>query len=129
SRQYAASGLNVGYLTSDIRSEINLPASPGYARHASLVRGADRQLRRGETMPRKVNAIRLGTAGFLVAVAVTLLLVFTGGARPDRESTAKLSGEPDAAATSGSDSPGEAPIGGYEAYISAARTYPANAIP
>ena len=80
-------------------------------------------------MPRKVNAIRLGTAGLLVAVAITLLLVFTGAARPDRASTAKLAGGADVAAPSGTDSPGEEPIGGYEAYISAARTSPADVIP
>jgi len=80
-------------------------------------------------MPRKVNAMRLGMAGFLVAIAVTLPLVLTGGARYDRASTAKLAGEPDAATSNGADSPGEGPIGGYEAYISAARTYPADVIP
>ena len=80
-------------------------------------------------MPRKMNAIRFGVVGCLVAAAIALPLALTGGASPqDRMSTAKLAGEPDAPATD-ADSPGEGPIGGYEAYLSAARTYPANTIP
>jgi hypothetical protein len=39
-------------------------------------------------------------------------------------------GDPDAAATaSGRDAPGEGPIGGWDAYLSAERTYPADVIP
>src|SRR5919197_1415864 len=53
-------------------------------------------------MPRKRIAWRLGLAGALAAAAATLALVLT---------------------------PGEGPVGGYEAYLSAAKTYPANVIP
>jgi hypothetical protein len=37
--------------------------------------------------------------------------------------------DPDAAATRAAATPGEGPIDGYEAYLSAQRTYPANVIP
>jgi hypothetical protein len=81
-------------------------------------------------MPRKRIAWRLGLAGALVAAAAALALVLTtGGAQEDKWSTSKFAGgDPDAAATS-ADTPGEGPVGGYEAYLSAAKTYPANVIP
>src|SRR5438105_6297162 len=81
-------------------------------------------------MPRKRIAWRLGLAGALVAAAAALGLVLTaGGAQHAKWSTSKFAGgDPDAAATS-ADSPGEGPVGGYEAYLSAAKTYPANVIP
>ena len=81
-------------------------------------------------MPRKRIAWRLGLAGALVAAAAALALVLTaGGAQHDKWSTSKFAGgDPDAAATS-ADTPGEGPIGGYEAYLSAEKTYPANVIP
>jgi hypothetical protein len=44
-------------------------------------------------------------------------------------SIAKFARDPDAAFRSRRTIPGEGPIGGYEAYKSAARTYPANVIP
>jgi len=47
----------------------------------------------------------------------------------DRAVKLKIAGEPDAISTSARTTPGEAPVGGYEAYKSAARTYPANVIP
>jgi hypothetical protein len=47
----------------------------------------------------------------------------------DRPATAKIAGDPDTASTSARTTPGEGPIGGYEAYKSATRTYPANVIP
>jgi hypothetical protein len=47
----------------------------------------------------------------------------------DRLVTAKIAGDPDAISTSARTTPGEGPIGGYEAYKSATRTYPANVIP
>src|SRR5207244_12966492 len=79
-----------------------------------------RNARRGETMPRKRIAWRLGLAGALVAGAAALALVLTaGGGSHDKWSTSKFAGgDPDAAATS-QDTPGEGPIGGYEAYLSA----------
>src|SRR5919198_5586521 len=80
-------------------------------------------------MPRKMNAIRLGVLGCLVTAAIAIPLALTGGAATkDGMSTAKLASGPDAASTE-ADSPGEGPIGGYEAYLSAAKTYPANVIP
>jgi hypothetical protein len=47
----------------------------------------------------------------------------------DRQATAKMAGDPDAISISSRTTPGEGPVGGYEAYKSAARTYPANVIP
>ena len=47
----------------------------------------------------------------------------------DRAVKLKIAGEPDAISTSARTTPGEGPVGGYEAYKSAARTYPANVIP
>ena len=47
----------------------------------------------------------------------------------DREAKGKLAGERDAVVRSARTVPGEGPVGGYEAYKSAARTYPANVIP
>ena len=80
-------------------------------------------------MPRKRRVWWLGGAGLLVAAAAALgLVLVTGGARHDEWSKSKLASDPDAASTS-ADTPGEGPVGGYEAYLSAARTYPANVIP
>jgi len=47
----------------------------------------------------------------------------------DRVAISKIAGEPDGILTSARTTPGEGPVGGYEAYKSAARTYPANVIP
>ena len=47
----------------------------------------------------------------------------------DREAKGKMGGDPDARPTNYRTTPGEGPIGGYEAYKSAVRTYPANVIP
>src|SRR5919198_4565931 len=80
-------------------------------------------------MPRKRIAWCLGLAGLLAAAVTTLALVLTAGGAQDKWSTSKLAGgDPDAAARS-QDTPGEGRIGGYEAYLSAAKTYPANVIP
>jgi hypothetical protein len=80
-------------------------------------------------MPRKRRVWWLGGAGLLVAAAAALALVLvTGGAQHDEWSKSKFASDPDAASTS-ADTPGEGPIGGYEAYLSAAKTYPANVIP
>ena len=72
----------------------------------------------------------LGMAGVLIAVAaIAASVASTGGARSDRWSSSKFTADPDAAATSAAATPGEGPIDGYEAYLSAAKTYPANVIP
>src|SRR5205814_3265484 len=47
----------------------------------------------------------------------------------DRLVISKIAGDPDAGPTRARTTPGEGPIGRYEAYKSAARTYPANVIP
>jgi hypothetical protein len=47
----------------------------------------------------------------------------------DRLVISKIAGERDAESTSARTTPGEGPIGGYEAFKSATRTYPANVIP
>jgi hypothetical protein len=47
----------------------------------------------------------------------------------DRLVISKIAGDPDAGSTRARTTPGEGPIGGYEAYKSATRTYPANVIP
>jgi len=47
----------------------------------------------------------------------------------DKEATGKIGGDPDAVSTNARTTPGEGPVGRYEAYKSAARTYPANVIP
>jgi hypothetical protein len=47
----------------------------------------------------------------------------------DRPATAKIAGDRDGLSTSARTTPGEDPVGRYEAYKSAARTYPANVIP
>jgi hypothetical protein len=56
-----------------------------------------------------------------------------GGARKsDGTATLKIAGDPDAAPIGYRNhraTPGEGPVGGYEAYKSAVRTYPANVIP
>jgi hypothetical protein len=73
--------------------------------------------------------VAIGAVVIPAALLVALLLAFAGGAGGDKSSTSKFAaGDPDAAAQSG-DRPGEGPSGGYEAYLSAARTYPANVIP
>src|SRR5919198_785490 len=116
-------------LTGDIGCEIKHPTPRAIAQPVVLVREAVRQSRRGEKVPRKKNAIRLGVLGCLVAAAIALPLALTGGAaRQDGMSTAKLAADADAL-SNGADSPGEGPIGGYEAYLSAEKTYPANVIP
>src|SRR5438067_2178180 len=47
----------------------------------------------------------------------------------DREAKGKMAGDPDVVLRSARTVPGEGPVGGYEAYKSATRTYPANVIP
>ena len=79
-------------------------------------------------MLRKRFAIGLGGAGLLLVLALAILFALTGSSG-DREAHSKFATDPDAVRTSGRDSPGESPIGGYEAYLSAERTYPADVIP
>src|SRR5437870_9682763 len=78
-------------------------------------------------MLRRRNAVLVGTAGMLAVASVVAFVLATGGSQPTK--LAKFaSGDPDAAASL-ANSPGEGPIGGFDAYLSAARTYPANEIP
>src|SRR6478672_11681949 len=88
---------------------------------------------------RFVLTIRFAIAGTLISAA-TAMAFFAGSGRlvtvsnpssqlsQDRPVTAKIAGERDAERNART-IPGEGPAGGYEAYKSAARTYPANEIP
>src|SRR5437667_11124094 len=89
---------------------------------------------------RFTSIVRFATAGTLVTAAAAMAFVAGGGRlvtigspsspfSEDRLVTAKIAGEPDAVMRSARTIPGEGPVGGYEAYKSAARTYPANVIP
>src|SRR5437763_11287704 len=83
---------------------------------------------------RPITAIALLSAGAAMAfVAGGDKLVTVGSPSSpfsqDKAATAKIAGERDAGSTSARTTPGEGPIGGYEAYKSATRTYPANVIP
>src|SRR5437773_5463908 len=84
--------------------------------------------------------LRIATAVTLTSAAAAMAFVAGGDTlvtignpssqvSQDRLATAKIAGERDAESTSARTLPGEGPIGGYEAYKSAARTYPANVIP
>ena len=53
----------------------------------------------------------------------------TGSAQEDRAATAKIARDRDEVLRSSRTRPSEGPVGGYEAYKSAERTYPANVIP
>ena len=81
--------------------------------------------------------LRIAVAGTLLSAALAMAFV-AGGDKlvslnsppsQDRAAKTKIAGEPDAVSRSARAIPGEGPIGGYEAYKSAARTYPANVIP
>src|SRR5438132_9726933 len=87
-----------------------------------------------------LSHLRTATAVTLISAAAAMAFVAGGDrlvtvGRPssqlsqDRPATAKIAGERDAESTSARTTPGEGPIGGYEAYKSATRTYPANVIP
>src|SRR5438552_12650512 len=89
---------------------------------------------------RFTSIVRFATAGTLISAAAAMAFVAGGGrlatvGKPssqfsqDRAAKGKIAGDPDAAATSARTRPSEGPVGGYEAYKSAARTYPANVIP
>src|SRR6266403_4922283 len=97
-------------------------------------------LRHWFTRNRVLSHLRITTAVTLMSAAAAMAFV-AGGDRlftvsspwspfsEDRPATAKIAGEPDAMLRSARALPGEGPVGGYEAYKSAARTYPANVIP
>ncbi len=81
-------------------------------------------------MLRTRSRVVIGAVVIPAALLAALLLAFSGSTRTDQDATAApfakaAAGDPDAAA----DSPGEGPIGGWDAYLAAARAYPADAIP
>src|SRR5947208_11531378 len=94
-------------------------------------------LRRWFTRNRVLSHLRITTAVTLMSAAVAMAFVAggdtlgraTGSAQEDRAATAKIGGDPDEVLRSARTRPSEGPVGGYEAYKSAARTYPANVIP
>jgi len=71
----------------------------------------------------------IGAVVIPAALLAALLLAFSGSTRTDQVGKAapfaKAGADPDAMANT----PGEGPLGGYDAYLSAERTYPANVIP
>src|SRR5205823_14701975 len=86
------------------------------------------------SLSRAITAIALLSAGAAMAFVASGDRLFTVSSPPsqlsqDRLATGKIAGERDAESTSARTTPGEGPIGGYEAYKSATRTYPANVIP
>src|SRR5438067_5238874 len=89
---------------------------------------------------RFIATLRVATAVTLFSAAAAMAFVATGDRfftvgspssplSEDRSATAKIAGDPDAISIKARTIPSEGPIGGYEAYKSAARTYPANVIP
>src|SRR5438270_8038975 len=89
---------------------------------------------RSFSLIRAITAIALLSAGAAMAFVASGDRIFTVSSPPsqlsqDRLVISKIAGERDAESTSARTTPGEGPIGGYEAYKSAARTYPANVIP
>src|SRR5438477_5749736 len=97
-------------------------------------------LHRWFTRNRVLSHLRITTAVTLMSAAAAMAFV-AGSDRlltisspstdlsQDREAKGKIAGDPDAVLRSSRTTPGEGPVGGYEAYKSAARTYPANVIP
>src|SRR5438132_2508254 len=94
-------------------------------------------LRRWFTRNRVLSHLRITTAVTLISAAAAMAFV-AGGDKlatvnspppQDRVATLKIGGDPDAGLASSRTRPGEGPAGGYEAYKSATRTYPANVIP
>jgi hypothetical protein len=71
----------------------------------------------------------LTAAGLLVAAALTLFLVLAAGKSSGQDQVVKLGAHEDVGPAGKEDAAGEGPLGGYDAYLSAARTYPANVIP
>src|SRR5438270_8936796 len=89
---------------------------------------------RSFSLIRAITAIALLSAGAAMAFVASGDRIFTVSSPPsqlsqDRLVISKIAGERDAESTSARTTPGEGPIGGYEAYKSATRTYPANVIP
>ena len=89
---------------------------------------------------RFTSIVRVVSAGTLISAAAAMAfiagsdrLVTVGSPSSqfsqDRAAKGKIAGEPDAVLRSARTIPSEGPVGGYEAYKSAARTYPANVIP
>src|SRR5438309_3619312 len=87
-----------------------------------------------------LSHLRTATAVTLFSAAAAMAFVAGGdrlltvGSPPsqvsqDREAKGKMAGDPDAVLRSARTIPSEGPVGGYEAYKSAVRTYPANVIP
>src|SRR5437762_5331227 len=97
-------------------------------------------LRRWFTRNRVLSHLRITTAVTLMSAAAAMAFV-AGSDRlltvsspstdlsQDREAKGKIAGDPDVVLRRARTTPGEGPVGGYEAYKSAARTYPANVIP
>src|SRR3954454_15850046 len=85
---------------------------------------------------RRSHRVRAAIAGAVVTVAVVLVAALAStssvsrfiGAGAAAGPALKVGGDPDAAGSIHL-TPGEGPLGGYDAYLSAARTYPANVIP
>src|SRR4029077_2161608 len=88
-------------------------------------------LRRWFTRNRVLSHLRITTAVTLMSAAAAMAFVaggdrlFTVNSPPsqlsqDREVKGKISGDPDAVFRSARTTPGEGPVGGYEAYKSAA---------
>src|SRR5438094_3721678 len=87
-----------------------------------------------------LSQLRIASAVTLMSAAAAMAFV-AGGDRlvsvgspssqlsQDRLATAKIAGDPDAVLRSARTILGEEPVGRYEAYKSAARTYPADVIP
>src|SRR5436309_10115986 len=89
---------------------------------------------RSFSLIRAITAIALLSAGAAMAFVASGDRIFTVSSPPsqlsqDRLVISKIAGGRDAESTSARTTPGEGPIGGYEAYKSATRTYPANVIP
>src|SRR5262249_51955153 len=87
-----------------------------------------------------LSFLRTATAVTLFSAAAAMAFVATGvklvkvdgsssQLSQDRAAKGKIAGEPDEVLRSARTMPSEGPVGGYEAYKSAARTYPADVIP
>src|SRR5438067_13782453 len=92
------------------------------------------QLNRILSFLRFGSGVALLSAGAAMAFVASGDRLFTVSSPPsqlshDRLVISKIAGERDVESTSARTTPGEGPIGGYEAYKSATRTYPANVIP
>src|SRR5919201_994436 len=84
--------------------------------------------KRGESMTRTRTTALTGTF-LLLAAAVALTPVFLTGRSSGGNQLQLRLGAGSGGLTSKEDGAGEGPVNGFEAYMSAARTYPANTIP